>query len=298
VRRVWTLILVTLLAAPVVNTSVVAYAAHRHHHHRCEGKRATIVGTRKHNTLIGTNHADVIWAGRGNDYVLGRGGVDIICGGQGSDDLDGNVGLDHINGGRGYDWCVATRKYEHMHNHRSCEVHELTKGRKPHKKPSARAVAKAAPRFVQDVGTRASQCGSQCSPGRPVCGGDYSSQIDWHNPATLPQGTITNNGYLAIAYQFWVPRPGSATGWDITYTSNWAYTGHLGPGTYDLQPIPATTGALNGPGTPDRGYVMVWFAYSPTGASGSWSFSYAVSTSYIYRVAEFDISVPTNECSV
>jgi uncharacterized delta-60 repeat protein len=63
---------------------------------RCFGRRATIVGTRRHDALRGTSHRDVIAALGGDDTVYGRGGNDLICGGRGEDRLVGGSGRDRV----------------------------------------------------------------------------------------------------------------------------------------------------------------------------------------------------------
>lgn len=63
---------------------------------RCQGRRATIVGTRHGEKMIGTRGPDVIAGLAGNDLVKGRGGDDLICGGSGRDRLDGGSGHNHI----------------------------------------------------------------------------------------------------------------------------------------------------------------------------------------------------------
>jgi uncharacterized delta-60 repeat protein len=68
---------------------------------RCQGKRATIVGTRHGEKLVGTRGPDVIAALAGNDLVFGRGGNDLICGGRGDDRLSGGKGRDVLSGGTG-----------------------------------------------------------------------------------------------------------------------------------------------------------------------------------------------------
>lgn len=68
---------------------------------RCQGHRATIVGTRHGEKLVGTRHRDVIAALAGNDLVFGRGGNDLICGGRGDDRLSGGKGRDVLRGGAG-----------------------------------------------------------------------------------------------------------------------------------------------------------------------------------------------------
>jgi uncharacterized delta-60 repeat protein len=68
---------------------------------RCEGHRATIVGTRHGEKLMGTPGPDVVAALAGNDLVFGRGGGDLICGGRGDDRLNGGRGRDVLRGGAG-----------------------------------------------------------------------------------------------------------------------------------------------------------------------------------------------------
>jgi uncharacterized delta-60 repeat protein len=70
---------------------------------RCDGKRATIVGTNGKDRLRGTRHADVIVGLGGNDTISGLGGNDTICGGRGTDKLTGGSGNDYISGGPGND---------------------------------------------------------------------------------------------------------------------------------------------------------------------------------------------------
>jgi uncharacterized delta-60 repeat protein len=74
---------------------------------RCAGKRATIVGTARGETLRGTAGADVIVALAGNDRVLGRGARDVVCGGAGNDRLNGGRGRDALSGGAGRDSLIG-----------------------------------------------------------------------------------------------------------------------------------------------------------------------------------------------
>jgi CSLREA domain-containing protein len=69
----------------------------------CQGKKATIVGNARKNTLRGTKKADVIVALAGNDTIRGRGGNDLICAGKGSDKLIGGPGKDRLLGQKGAD---------------------------------------------------------------------------------------------------------------------------------------------------------------------------------------------------
>jgi uncharacterized delta-60 repeat protein len=65
-------------------------------HARCQGHRATIVGTRKADQLVGTKHRDVIVGLDGRDEVRGSSGADLICGGKGRDKLLGGPGHDEV----------------------------------------------------------------------------------------------------------------------------------------------------------------------------------------------------------
>jgi RTX calcium-binding nonapeptide repeat (4 copies) len=60
-------------------------------------------GTKKANRVVGTNKADVMRLGGGNDRARGRGGADRILGGRGSDRLNGGRGKDRLSGGAGND---------------------------------------------------------------------------------------------------------------------------------------------------------------------------------------------------
>lgn len=63
---------------------------------RCQGRKATIVGTRRGDELTGTPRRDVIAALAGNDAVRGLSGADLICGGKGKDKLLGGPGQDSV----------------------------------------------------------------------------------------------------------------------------------------------------------------------------------------------------------
>ena len=71
----------------------------------CLGKRATIVGTARANSLSGTKRADVIVGLGGSDTIAGLAGNDLVCGGAGSDKLEGGAGADRLDGGAGADVC-------------------------------------------------------------------------------------------------------------------------------------------------------------------------------------------------
>lgn len=70
---------------------------------KCNGLKATIVGTAGKDTLRGTKKKDVIAAGAGNDKVLGLAGKDVICGEGGRDKLGGGPDADVLLGGPGKD---------------------------------------------------------------------------------------------------------------------------------------------------------------------------------------------------
>lgn len=70
---------------------------------RCNGRRATIIGTSGPDVILGTPGDDVITALGGDDSVEGGGGNDIICGGTGDDSIVTGSGDDEINSGPGDD---------------------------------------------------------------------------------------------------------------------------------------------------------------------------------------------------
>lgn len=89
---------------------------------RCGGRRATIIGTRRADSLKGTKRRDVIAARGGRDTVRGLGGDDLICGGPGNDKLLGGPGKDRLLGeggddrlfgGPGADRCVGGKGKDH-----------------------------------------------------------------------------------------------------------------------------------------------------------------------------------------
>ena len=79
----------------------------------CEGKTATLFGTRGDDTLRGTDGDDVIVAFAGKDTIQSRGGDDIVCSGPGHDRVRTQRGSDQVwlgndrdfgDGGRGSDF--------------------------------------------------------------------------------------------------------------------------------------------------------------------------------------------------
>ncbi len=63
---------------------------------RCQGRKATVVGTRRADELIGTPRRDTIAALGGHDKVRGLSGADRICGGKGKDTILGGPGRDSV----------------------------------------------------------------------------------------------------------------------------------------------------------------------------------------------------------
>jgi hypothetical protein len=70
---------------------------------RCAGAPATVLGSRKADSLRGTKGADVIVALGGRDRIRGQGGNDRICGGGGKDRLKGGGGRDRLKGHKSKD---------------------------------------------------------------------------------------------------------------------------------------------------------------------------------------------------
>jgi len=95
--------LIVLLACLLATVLAVTAAGAESGAPRCDGRRATIVGTDGDDVLQGTDKADVIWGGPGNDKIYGGLGNDIICGGPGDDLIHGGRGNDWIEGGAGTD---------------------------------------------------------------------------------------------------------------------------------------------------------------------------------------------------
>jgi hypothetical protein len=70
---------------------------------RCQGAKATIVGSKGADKMIGTKGVDVIIGLGGDDKIKGRGGDDLICAKGGDDTLIGGGGEDTLGGGGGRD---------------------------------------------------------------------------------------------------------------------------------------------------------------------------------------------------
>src|SRR4051812_5866028 len=91
--RALTAIVAALLCSPLISTGVATAASDGT---RCDGTRATIVGTPRGDVIKGTPHRDVIVALGGSDRISGRGGSDIICADAGNDTVDGGSGNDYL----------------------------------------------------------------------------------------------------------------------------------------------------------------------------------------------------------
>jgi RTX calcium-binding nonapeptide repeat (4 copies) len=115
------------LSAVVLITTVAAISApedaNARRRPRCHGKRATLVGTRGPDRIVGDGRDDVIVARGGNDVITTGRGNDTICAGRGNDVVDGSRGKDPTWGGRGTDICTASRPREHRFHHQ-CERHQ------------------------------------------------------------------------------------------------------------------------------------------------------------------------------
>jgi hypothetical protein len=66
---------------------------------KCQGKKATLIGSAGKDKITGTNKRDVIVSFGGNDTVKGGGGNDVLCGNGGKDKLVGGKGKDLLIGG-------------------------------------------------------------------------------------------------------------------------------------------------------------------------------------------------------
>jgi Tol biopolymer transport system component len=53
--------------------------------------------------IVGTNRAEYLPGGGGDDRLIGRGGADTLAGGAGDDRLDGGAGNDYVDAGKGFD---------------------------------------------------------------------------------------------------------------------------------------------------------------------------------------------------
>jgi RTX calcium-binding nonapeptide repeat (4 copies) len=70
---------------------------------KCQGEKATIIGTSGDDELTGTFGSDVIAGLGGNDAIRAGDGSDTVCGGPGDDRIYGSWGDDSIDGNSGND---------------------------------------------------------------------------------------------------------------------------------------------------------------------------------------------------
>lgn len=90
-------LIAALLAIPGVSSTAMAAKP------RCDGQKATMVGTAKSQVMQGTPRRDVIVAKGGSDRIFSGGGDDVICAGTGNDLIDAGNGKDRVFGGSGND---------------------------------------------------------------------------------------------------------------------------------------------------------------------------------------------------
>ena len=102
-RRIAATLLLGLILAAYL--AVTASGAENGAAPMCDGHRATIVGT---------DGADVIWGGPGDDKIYGGLGNDIICGGPGDDLIHGGRGNDWIEAGSGTDRVFGDLGDDHL----------------------------------------------------------------------------------------------------------------------------------------------------------------------------------------
>jgi Ca2+-binding RTX toxin-like protein len=94
-RRTRSQLGVAILAAAFAVAPGAAEAA------RCDGHRATVVGTGGKDRIRGTDHSDVIRARGGDDVVTALRGDDHVCAGKGDDTVSTGTGADTVLAGRG-----------------------------------------------------------------------------------------------------------------------------------------------------------------------------------------------------
>jgi Ca2+-binding RTX toxin-like protein len=101
-RKLKTALVAALLVLAAVAAHAVA-ASGGEEEARCQGRKATIVGTPGDDVIHGTPGRDVIYGGAGDDAIFGSLGNDLICGGPGDDVVHGGRGNDDVDGGPGAD---------------------------------------------------------------------------------------------------------------------------------------------------------------------------------------------------
>jgi Ca2+-binding RTX toxin-like protein len=87
-------------------------------------------GTRFGDTLIGTEHVDVLCGLAGADLMRGVGGRDTLIGGRGIDDLNGGHGRDLIQGMGGGDVLLGGRGHDRLRGGRDGDsIHSVDDSR-------------------------------------------------------------------------------------------------------------------------------------------------------------------------
>jgi len=87
-----------LLAIPSASSTALAGKPPK-----CDGLRATKVGTDRSQVIHGSERDDVIVARGGSDRIFSGAGDDVICAGSGNDIIDAGSGKDRVLGGFGND---------------------------------------------------------------------------------------------------------------------------------------------------------------------------------------------------
>ncbi len=197
-----------LLTAPVAGApegsdaaaTTTAKAQHGKWKKFCHGHRATIVGNKKANRLLGTDGRDVIWAGRGADTIAALDGRDLVCGGPGADVIEGSGDKDRLYGDKGRDFCTG-ESGEHRH-HYSCETHLNVFGYEvdPPNAPddADRNAARAEKVPAAEVPASAMRGNTYFTSDSPVCAPDGIALTTVRLGNVYFKTYHTNPGYIAI----------------------------------------------------------------------------------------------------
>ncbi|MGQ0680782.1 hypothetical protein [Bradyrhizobium sp.] len=98
--------------------------SHDHHsnyrHNGPFGK--TKFGTNADDTILGSDHSDIIFGLRGNDTILAGAGNDTAFGGRGNDWIDGGKGNDSLFGERGHDALIGDEGNDDLYGGRGRDL--------------------------------------------------------------------------------------------------------------------------------------------------------------------------------
>jgi hypothetical protein len=250
-KRTLLAVLSTVLLSAGVGTAAEAAT------YRCNGKKATIVGTAGADRIVGTKKRDVIVARGGADVIFSRSGNDLICAGDGGDVVDGGKGKDVLYGGQGKDACFGEASEHRQHLY--CEAHRDPFNRPvappPAPRTSAARLLAAAPTATElpavpaRAGATSAGAGNYLGLTIPSCTNARTGRYIRFNSVFF-RTYYTNPGYIAL-------RPVSAN-----YTNGWRYSS---PEPFNVYQAPADgrTYVIN-PGTRDthdRGVMWAWEAY-------------------------------------